>query len=400
MAGSTAPGRTPKQRPYTKIDWKCAAALIAGGRTVEEAAGLLDLPAERIWRHLNRSLRFRFFIRQAVERQRLQAELHLAAAARDTVLACSRDPLGLDGDSLQWLVAESGLAGCGARRAAERDRRDGDDLVQKLADTGDRPPVRARYEAFVAEKREMDGLMAAAQVELEATRRRLVAAGQLDPRPGDDVAPATAGPGRSAAVTGGSERSVPDRGGPERSETVTSGPQRSETVTSGPERSAAVTSGPERSAAVTSGPERSAAVTSGPERSAAVTSGPERSAAVTSGPERSAAVTGGAQRSAPAETPVSPPTENTEKEDWDYSIVRPYRSGAIVDLPPSTDAGGNLPGDPPSDLPGPEQQDLAAGRPGGSGGDMPASRTRGNDDEENRSSLSRHARESGHPATP
>ncbi|WP_370154990.1 hypothetical protein [Ferrovibrio sp.] len=360
MAGSTAPGRTPKQRPYTKIDWKCAAALIAGGRTVEEAAGLLDLPAERIWRHLNRSLRFRFFIRQAVERQRLQAELHLAAAARDTVLACSRDPLGLDGDSLQWLVAESGLAGCGARRAAERDRRDGDDLVQKLADTGDRPPVRARYEAFVAEKREMDGLMAAAQVELEATRRRLVAAGQLDPRPGDDVAPATAGPGRSAAVTGGSERSVPDRGGPERSETVTSGP----------------------------------------ERSAAVTSGPERSAAVTSGPERSAAVTGGAQRSAPAETPVSPPTENTEKEDWDYSIVRPYRSGAIVDLPPSTDAGGNLPGDPPSDLPGPEQQDLAAGRPGGSGGDMPASRTRGKDDEENRSSLSRHARESGHPATP
>src|SRR3546814_21030964 len=76
IASAGAPGPAP--RPYTKIDWKQAAALIAGGRTVEATADALGLAPERIWRHLNRSLRFRFYLRQAIQRQRLEAQPHPA----------------------------------------------------------------------------------------------------------------------------------------------------------------------------------------------------------------------------------------------------------------------------------------------------------------------------------
>jgi len=214
----------PAKRPYTRIDWKCAAGLIAGGRTLEEAAGLLGLPAERVWRHLNRSLRFRHYIRQAVERQRLMAELHLAAAARETVLACSRDPLGLDDESLRWLAAEGGLAGSGARREAER-RGEGEDLVQQLAATGERPPNQALRRRIAAEKADMDRFMAAAQVELDA------AAALWRAR-------------EAAAGAGGGERAAAVANGPERSPAVTNGPERSETVANGPERAAPDTGGP------------------------------------------------------------------------------------------------------------------------------------------------------------
>ncbi|MFC3677672.1 hypothetical protein [Ferrovibrio xuzhouensis] len=274
---TSAPGPAgPASRPYTKIDWKQAAALIAGGRTVEATAVALGLAPERIWRHLNRSLRFRFYLRQAIERQRLEAELHLAAAARDAVLARSRDPAGLDGADLRWLAGEGGLSGCAGRRAAEQGGA-GEDLVMQLAATGNRPPSQALRRRLAARQAEMDRFMAEARDELAAAEA-----------------------GWRAADAGAAPVTAPGAAGAEQAGTVTSGHERAETVTSGPERSAAGASGLQRSSAGTSGPERTATVTAGAEEDAA-----------------------------------------PDDRERDCRIPRPYLSGAVIDLPPSTDAAGN-----------------------------------------------------------
>lgn len=197
-APAAVPAR-PATRPYTRIDWKQVAGLIAGGRTVDEAAAATGLAPDRIWRHLNRSLRFRFYIRQAAERQRLLAELHLAAAGCEAVLARSRDAASLDAAELQWLAAEAGLAGACDRRAAEQ-RDAGADLVQQLAATGNRPPSQKRHQAFAAEKADMDRYMAAARVELAAAEALW-----------------------RAGTEAGPQRAGTDRNGPQRAGTVTNG---------------------------------------------------------------------------------------------------------------------------------------------------------------------------------
>uniref|UniRef100_UPI00313811D1 hypothetical protein n=1 Tax=Ferrovibrio terrae TaxID=2594003 RepID=UPI00313811D1 len=90
------PGPTPSGRksPVT-IPWRLVARRLAEGEKPGAIAAGLGLEEDRIWRHLRRSLRFRFYLRQALERQQMLAGLQLAAAGRSAMLSRGLQPESL-----------------------------------------------------------------------------------------------------------------------------------------------------------------------------------------------------------------------------------------------------------------------------------------------------------------
>jgi hypothetical protein len=190
------------------ISWREIACRLAEGARPAAIAADLGLQEERIWRHLRKSLRFRFYLCQAMERQRLLAGLQLATLGQTALLSRGLNPESLDGDLLRLLheaVPESDVA----------------QQIEQLGKTGEPPPNMAFRRRLAEEKQRMDLQMAVWQAQ-------------------------------DAARASGA--------------TVTAEPPRTETNASEPARTATNASEPVRTAANASEPLRSATNTSEPER--------------------------------------------------------------------------------------------------------------------------------------
>lgn len=86
------PARPP--RAYTRIDWKTAVDLLADGHSAVQAATAIGISEDRLWRHWQRSQRFRNHVQASVERRRGLLGLQLGPAAAAALARC-RAPDGL-----------------------------------------------------------------------------------------------------------------------------------------------------------------------------------------------------------------------------------------------------------------------------------------------------------------
>lgn len=136
-----------RKRPVS-IPWREIACRLAEGAKPAAIAAGLGLPEERIWRHLRNSLRFRHYLKQAVERQRLLAGLQLAALGQGALLARGLHPESLDGELLRLLNE--------AAHPQEEPACDVGQRIEQLGKTGARPPNMALRRRLAEEKRRMD----------------------------------------------------------------------------------------------------------------------------------------------------------------------------------------------------------------------------------------------------
>jgi len=194
-----------RKRPIA-IPWREVACRLAEGARPAAIAADLGLAEERIWRHLRKSLRFRFYLRQAMERQRLLAGLQLASLGQTALLSRGLDPANLDGDLLRLLAEAAPAEDIGQQ-------------IEQLGQTGEPPPNMAFRRRLSEERQRMDLQMKVWQAQ-DAARQ------------------STAEPQR--ADTSASE--------PKRTETNASEPPRSETNTREAERTQTNTNEHPRSA--------------------------------------------------------------------------------------------------------------------------------------------------------
>lgn len=219
-----------RKRPV-QIPWREIACRLAEGAKPAAVAADLGLAEDRIWRHLRQSLRFRFYLQQAMERQRLLAGLQLATLGQAALLSRGLKPDSLDGELLRLLNEAAHRHEPGADLAQQ---------IERLGKTGERPPNMAFRRRMAEEKRLMD-------LQVETWRRQ-------------DAARAAAAPATPAAP--GTEE-------PAQPETKARDAERSETNAGEPVRSAANASEAPRTAANASEAPRSAANASEASRTAA-----------------------------------------------------------------------------------------------------------------------------------
>ncbi|MFN4310287.1 MAG: hypothetical protein ACK4FK_06800 [Ferrovibrio sp.] len=226
--------RKPRKKPVT-VDWKLAARRVAEGAALAAVAAELGITEEHFWRHLRRSLRFRFLLEQAVERRAgliaLQSRVALPAAVLDRCLQAE----SLDGSLLSALVSDTQ-----AGRASGGPAGDSSGLIDLLAETGRRPPNMAFRRRIAAERRQMDAAVAVIKAQ----------AGFLRPATAAD-------PARTAANPNEPERTQTNLNEPERTQTNLNEPERTQTDLNEPERSETNPNGPERSETNCREPERS-----------------------------------------------------------------------------------------------------------------------------------------------
>lgn len=210
-----------RKRPVT-IPWREVACRLAEGARPGAIAADLGLAEERIWRHLRKSLRFRFYLRQAMERQRLLAGLQLATLGQTALLSRGLDAATLDGELLR-LLAE----------AAQRQDSDGDALgqqIEQLGQTGAPPPNMALRRRLSEERQRMDLQMQVWQAQ-DAARQ------------------SAAEPQRAETNTNEAKRSETNASEAPRTETNPSEAPRSETNTGEAERTQTNTHEPPRTTA-------------------------------------------------------------------------------------------------------------------------------------------------------
>lgn len=208
-------------KPPVRVDWKLAARRLAEGAGLDIVVAELGISEEHFWRHLRRSLRFRFQLEQAVERRAglnaLQSRAALPAAVLDRCLQAD----SLDGGLLTALLTDTE-----AVRASDAPAGNPSSLIGRLAETGRRPPNMAFRRRLAAERQQMDATFAAIKSQAAAMR-----------------AQSPEEPARTEAKSSQPERSETDPNGPERSKTDFGGPK---TDLSGPERTQMDLYGPER----------------------------------------------------------------------------------------------------------------------------------------------------------
>lgn len=202
------PTKSGRKRPVA-IPWREVACRLAEGAKPAGVAANLGLKEERIWRHLRQSLRFRFYLRQAVERQRLLAGLQLATLGQAALLSRGQKPDSLDGDLLRLLTEAAPEEEVGQQ-------------IEQLGKTGERPPNMAFRRRMAEEKRLMD-----LQVETWRIQDAARAAAQVAvPQP---LAPTVGEPVRSATNTSEAVRSVTNTSEAPRTPTNANEHRRSET---------------------------------------------------------------------------------------------------------------------------------------------------------------------------
>lgn len=207
-----APATPSGRKSPVAIPWRDIACRLAEGARPAAVAADLGLAEERIWRHLRKSLRFRFYLQQAMERQRLLAGLQLATLGQTALLSRGLNAENLDGDLLRLL-----------HEAAHR-QEPGSDLAQQieqLGKTGEVPPNMAFRRRLAEERQRMD-----MQMEVWRAQDAVREAGTM----------ATAEPLRIAANASEPPRSATNTHEPVRTATNASEPPRSATNTREAER--------------------------------------------------------------------------------------------------------------------------------------------------------------------
>lgn len=204
------PSPTPsgRKRPVA-IPWRDVACRLAEGAKPAAVAADLGLKEERIWRHLRQSLRFRFYLRQAIERQRLLAGLQLATLGQAALLSRGQKPDSLDGDLLRLLNEASPEEDVGQQ-------------IEELGKTGERPPNMAFRRRMAEEKRQMDHQMEVWRSQDAARAAAQVAVPQpAAPTPGESARSVTntSEPVRSVTNTSEAPRTPTNRHEHQRSET-------------------------------------------------------------------------------------------------------------------------------------------------------------------------------------
>ncbi|HLT77610.1 MAG TPA: hypothetical protein VKZ87_09500 [Ferrovibrio sp.] len=182
-------GQRPKRRPAIRIDWKTIATRMAEGAAAQVVAADLGLAEERIWRHLRRSLRFRHYLTQAIERRRLTAQLQINALGGAAAVSRLLQPDSMDGATLQALL---GRADSAAGEAG--------DVVKLLGETGGAPPNMALRARIRAERARMDAVVAQCKADVAARY--------------PDMWAETADSGKGAADSSGPQRTLADSSGP------------------------------------------------------------------------------------------------------------------------------------------------------------------------------------------
>ena len=147
------PDPTPASPAVTRarpvmIPWREVARRLAEGEKPGAVAAGLAIDEDRIWRHLRKSLRFRTYLRQAIERRKYLADLLLEGTGRSAMVALGRQPENLDGGMLRCLLDE-------AERAAEAETPALARRIEQLGETGAPPPNMA-FRRRMAEERRMD----------------------------------------------------------------------------------------------------------------------------------------------------------------------------------------------------------------------------------------------------
>lgn len=208
------PDPTPTSPPVTRarpvmIPWRDVARRLAEGEKPASVAAGLTIDEDRIWRHLRKSLRFRTYLQQAIERQRQLGDMLLDGAGRSAMVALGRQPENLDGGMLRCLLDEAG-------RAAEADAPALARRIEQLGETGAPPPNMAFRRRMAEEKRQMDHQMEVWRIQ-DAAR----AAAQ--------TAVPTAAPARPAPASGEPQRSQTNANEPERTQTNANEAERTET---------------------------------------------------------------------------------------------------------------------------------------------------------------------------
>jgi hypothetical protein len=138
---------TAKAHP-ARIPWREIARRLAGGAQPAVLAPDYGIDEDRIWRHLRRSLRFRFYLQQAVDRQRLLAGLQLAATAPGALVSRGQQAAGLDGEGLR-LLAEAGGGSIPPEGGTHKQ-------IEQLGETAALPPNMAWRARMAVERRAMD----------------------------------------------------------------------------------------------------------------------------------------------------------------------------------------------------------------------------------------------------
>lgn len=240
-------GQPKPRKKAVKIDWKKAARLWAEGAKPAAIAAQLGIEEDRIWRHLKRSLRFRQYLRQEMDRLGLQAEIEYRVAARQAVLDGAGQP---QAGPPPWQLAEAGLAG-----AAAGPMQKGKDMVDRLCDTVRKRPSRAYQAKLDALQQEKDANLAVMQADLALMERQAAARqtarqtvlGRTETRPPADIRPAAASdpqstdrpartePARTEMDSSGQKWIAADASGQKRAELDSSEPQRAEMDSSGPD---------------------------------------------------------------------------------------------------------------------------------------------------------------------
>ena len=222
---------TIRARPVM-IPWRDVARRLAESEKPGAIAAGLGIDEDRIWRHLRKSLRFRTYLRQAIERQKYLADLLLEGTGRNAMVALGRQPENLDGGMLRCLLDE---AGC----TAEMDIPALAKRIERLGETGAPPPNMAFRRRMAEEKRRMDQQMEIWRIQDAARAAALKAVSAPVPVTATAPAPATPTPGEP-------QRSQTNANEPERSETNANEANRTGTNASEHERSAATPDQPRR----------------------------------------------------------------------------------------------------------------------------------------------------------
>jgi hypothetical protein len=200
------------------IPWREVARRLAEGEKPSAIAAGLAFDEDRIWRHLRKSLRFRTYLRQAIERQRQLAALLLEGTGRSAMLALGRQPESLDGTLLRCLLDEADrTAGAEAPASSDVSRR-----IERLGETGAPPPNMAFRRRLAEEWRRMDQ-------QVEAWRAQDAARAGVAPPAPQPPEPRRSEPQRSETNASEAERSETNVNEAKRTETNANEAERSGT---------------------------------------------------------------------------------------------------------------------------------------------------------------------------
>lgn len=179
-------GQKRPRKPPIRIEWRAIARRMAGGEKPRDIAASLNLPEDRIWRHLNRSVYFQAELQRAADRQQLLARLTFGSTGQAAAMAHLEAAERIGDDAALWLAKQTGLAGSAPGGAAGEAE---EALAAQLGAAAWRPLRRRKSVREHGERQPSATEIAehaewlAAAAEFEAARNRPEAPGSIGSNP-------------------------------------------------------------------------------------------------------------------------------------------------------------------------------------------------------------------------